>query len=562
MGIEVIVNGQVTEAQKGETILSVLEHRGIHVPTLCRIRGLSPSGACRMCVVEVDGRENLVPACSFPIEGPLSITTHSPRVLRARRANVELLLANHPDDCLYCERNRNCELQTLAEELNIRERRIPDRLRPRATDRSSPAVILNPSLCILCGRCIRVCEEIMANSTLEFAFRGNELKVSTAMGKPLRFSNCISCGQCITACPTGAFTGKSELDELLAHLNHPGKHVVVQYTPAAAASVCESLGIKPGKEMAGWFNAILYGCGFDQVFESALGSEIMIMEGIRSFQEHASPKRDFPVLTSSCPAWVQFLNRVHPAYASHLSGLKTPHQILGRMIREQLADGVASKGKEVTSVLITTCIAAKKEATLEKMIPDGKPVIDLVLTAGELIRLVRLTGLSSAHIVPLLSDSHFNMERVTGIMGGAAGGEAEAFIRNLHYVIESKPLKSGRLRRFRIQKPYREVTLEVGNEMLRIGAVSGLSRALEVLAQLESGKLYLDYLEVMACPSGCVNGGGQPHPVDDDSIKNRIRYYHEYTGNNPPVPFIQNHDFQKFISGGSLISENRGKDAG
>jgi iron only hydrogenase large subunit-like protein len=232
------------------------------------------------------------------------------------------------------------------------------------------------------------------------------------------------------------------------------------------------------------------------------------------------------------------------------------------MIREQLADGVASKGKEVTSVLITTCIAAKMEATLEKMIPDGKPVIDLVLTAGELIRLVRLIGLSEAHLIPRPSDSLFNMERVTGIMGGAAGGEAEAFLRNLYYDMEGKPLKSSKLRRFRIHRPFREITLEAGDEVFRIGAVSGLSHAMEVLAQLESGKLHLDYLEVMACPSGCVNGGGQPYPVDEASLKNRIRYFQEYISNTVPVPLSQNDDFQKFISSGSLVPVNRDNDPG
>ena len=196
MGVRLEVNGRSIEAEKGETILSALNRHGMHVPTICSMKDLSPSGACRMCVVEVEGSENLVPSCSFPIEGPMKIMTHSPRVLRARKTNVELLLSNHPDDCLYCERNGSCELQSLSEDLNIRERRISGKRSPHKIDKSSPAIIRDPSKCILCGRCVRICEEIMATSSLDFAHRGNELKISTTLAKPLNYSNCTSCGQC------------------------------------------------------------------------------------------------------------------------------------------------------------------------------------------------------------------------------------------------------------------------------------------------------------------------------------------------------------------------------
>ncbi len=285
MAIILEVNGRQIEAEKGETILSALNRNGLHVPTICSMKDLSPTGACRMCVVEVEGRENLVPSCSFPIDGPLKISTHSPRVLKARKTNVELLLSNHPDDCLYCERNGSCELQSLAEDLNIRERRIPGKKSSYKIDRSSPAIIRDPAKCILCGRCVRICEELMATSALDFSHRGNELRISTTLGKPLNFSNCTACGQCLIACPTGALIEHIQFPELDPHLNAPGKLVIAQYSPAVAVSVAEMLGFKAGTDMSGIIHTVLIRYGFDHVLETSLGADVMIMEQAAIFLE-------------------------------------------------------------------------------------------------------------------------------------------------------------------------------------------------------------------------------------------------------------------------------------
>ena len=547
MEIMITVNTQATEVQKGETILSALDRLGIHVPTLCRVEGLSPSGACRLCVVEVEGHENLVPACSYPIEGPISIRTHSPRVLRARKANVELLLANHPDDCLYCERNGSCELQRLAEELNIRERRIPGQSHSQAVDRSSPAVVHDPSKCILCGRCIRICEEIMSTCTLDFAFRGNQLRISTTMGKPLRFSNCTSCGQCIANCPTGAFTEKPVLDELQTHLSDPGTQVMVQYTAEAMGSVAESLGLKPGKELGELFNGLLVQCGFNQVFETSLGTELLIMEEIALLEERDG-RSGFPLITSSCPAWVEFLKQNHPEYLTRLTPRKSPHQLLGRLIREQWGQTVSPSQTRMVSVLITSCIAAKSEASQEELSESGTRTIDLVLTPRELIKWIRLIGLKTDRLEPRSSNVPFTPDQGAGIMAGMAGGQTEALIRNYHYRFTGKQLNNNRLRRFRINRPYREMELEIEGRSIHVGSVSGLSNAVEVLHQLESGKLSLDYLEVMACPSGCVNGGGHPYPVTEQTTRNRIRFLQEVLMHNGFTPFQKNGGVKKFVS--------------
>ncbi len=511
------------EAEKGETILTVLQRNGLSVPTICSMKDLSPSGACRMCVVEVKGHENLVPACSFPVETPLKIQTHSPRVLKARKTNVELLLSNHPDDCLYCERNGTCELQKLAEDLHIRERRIPGKKSPHKIDKSSPAIVRDPSKCILCGRCVRVCEEIMATSTLDFAHRGNEMRISTTLAKPINFSNCTACGQCVVACPTGALTEHVQFPELEAHLHAPGKLLVAQFTPAVAVSVAESLGMKAGTEMSGLISAVLRRYGFDYVFESSFGAEIMMMEQAGIFSEKRGRRDDLPLITSSCPAWVRYAEQHYSHLLPNFSPLKSPHQIAGMLIRNWFGEMEQIRGKEIVSVLITSCTAAKSEARRVEMTMAGMPVIDLVLTTRELSRLIRLSGLDLDQLEPEPADWPMQPECTAGKLTGVAGGEIEGTMRSIFFRETGSDLAPAKLHRYRIHRSFREMTVTVGDADVRIGTVSGLSNAVELLEEIQSGKRKLDILEVMACPDGCVNGGGQPQPMDEKKVRIRTK---------------------------------------
>lgn len=523
MGIQLKVNGRSIEADKGETILSALNRHGMHVPTICSMKGLSPSGACRMCVVEVEGRENLVPSCSFPIEGPMNIRTHSPRVLRARKTNVELLLSNHPDDCLYCERNGSCELQILAEDLNIRERRIPGKKSPHKIDKSSPAIIRDPAKCILCGRCVRICEEIMSTATLDFAHRGKELKISTTLAKPLNYSNCTSCGQCLVACPTGALIEHVQFPELDAHINAPGKLVAVQYSPAVAVSVAELLGYKSGTDMSGIITAVLRRYGFDFVFETSFGADLMIMEQARIYQEHKEAEHEFPLITSSCPAWIHYAEQYYPDLLPHLSPLKSPQQMAGSLIRDWFQRTGKQEGKALVSVVISSCIATKTEARRVEMTHAGLPLIDLVLTTRELARMIKLSGLDLERLEPELPDAPFCSTASAGKLTAVAGGEAEATVRTIFKRITGNEMPPSKLHRFRIHKTYREMTVKAGKGEIRMGTVSGLANAVEVIEELRTGKRTLDLLEVMACPDGCVNGGGQPLPADEKLVRTRTK---------------------------------------
>jgi NADH-quinone oxidoreductase subunit G/NADP-reducing hydrogenase subunit HndD len=523
MGLSLEVNGDSIEVVKGETILSALNRKGVHVPTICSMKGLSPSGACRMCVVEVEGRENLVPACSFPIESSLKIRTHSPRVLRARKTNVELLLSNHPDDCLYCERNGSCELQSLSEDLNIRERRIKGKKSAYNIDRSSPAIISDPAKCILCGRCVRTCEEVMSTSTLDFAHRGNNLRITTAMERPLSFSNCTACGQCLMACPTGALIEHVQFSELEEHIHAPGKKVAVQYTPAVAISVAEQLGIKPGTDMSGIINAALRRYGFDYVFETSFGAEVMISEQSLIFFERDNDAKEYPMITSSCPAWVQFAEQHFPELLPSLSPLKSPQQITGSLIRKWYDEKDGQHGDEIYSVAVSSCTAAKSEARREELNYQGVQAVDLVITTRELARLIKLTGLDLDHLEPEVPDLPFRIKSTAGILTSVSGGEAEATMRSLYKRATGEFLPPARLHRLRIHKAYREMTVKTGNRDIQIGCVSGLSNAVTIIEEIRSGKRRLDLLEVMACPDGCINGGGQPIPVDEHIIRTRSK---------------------------------------
>src|SRR5512133_1139670 len=352
MVFSIEVNNREITARKGETILSALQRSGIRVPTICSMKDFSPTGACRMCVVEVEGKNNLVPSCSYPVEEWMKIYTHSPRVIKARKTIVELLLSDHPDDCLYCERNGNCELQRLAEELSIRERRIPGSKTKYKLDKSSPSIIREPSKCILCGRCVRVCEEIQGISTLDFAHRGSNTSIATAFGKDLNFSSCIHCGQCVVICPTGALIERVEFPELEQQLHDPKKVVVVQYSPSVPVTLSEEFELKTGKDWPGILNALLRKIGFDLVLETAFGSDLNIMEVTGELITKIRNKETMPVLSSCCPGWVKHLEQSKPELIPLLSTTKSPQQLMGSLIKTRLSELNGWKPENIFSVAI------------------------------------------------------------------------------------------------------------------------------------------------------------------------------------------------------------------
>lgn len=521
--IKIEVNNKTLFAKKGETILSALRTNGIQVPTLCSMSDLSPSGACRMCVVEVEGYESLVPACSYTVEEWMRIKTHTPRVLRARKTNVELLLSNHPDDCLYCERNGNCELQELAEDLNVRERRITSTHVPHKSDNSSHGIIRDPAKCILCGRCVRVCEEVIGVSTLDFIRRGDSLQIAPAMAEPLYFSNCIDCGQCVVLCPTGALTEKPDFPELGNSLNDPDKLVAVQYTPAAAVMIGDEFGMKPGTDLHGLMNAALRKIGFDYVFDTAFGSDVLIMEQAAELMNRFVQQENLPLISSSCPSWIKYVEQFNPELLHHLTPVRSPQQIVAKLIKSWFIKLNHIPASRIHTVVITSCIASKYEAKRPEYGARGSSDIDYVLTVREFARLIRLHGIDLNALEEEPSDGPFHATGSAGRISAVSGGETEATLRTVYREIEKKENPTFRLSKIRNRKDVMESVMNTRKGDIRVAAVSGLLNAINLLEEVRKGKIHYDFIEVMTCPEGCINGGGQPIPVDDDKLKLRIR---------------------------------------
>jgi iron-only hydrogenase group A len=527
MVFNIEVNNRLIQARKGETILSALQRNGIQLPTLCNMKDFTPTGACRMCVVEIEGREKLTPSCSFPVEDWMKIRTHSPRVLKARKTIVELLLSNHPDDCLYCERNGNCELQTLAEDLNIRERRIPGKKSSFKIDKSSSGIIRDAAKCILCGRCVRVCEESQAVACLDFTNRGSELIIATAMAKPLNFSNCICCGQCVMVCPTGALTEKIQFEEISNALHDPERILIAQYSPTISVSLAEEFGLKVGKDINGIINAALRKIGFKKVYESSFAADVNVLEMAEEFLRRKEKGEKLPLITGDCPAWVKYAEQFTPDLLPYITTVKSPQQITGALIKTWVSEKEKINPANIFSVSIMPCTAKKFEGQRMEMTRKGISDINTVLTTRELARLIRLHGVDINHIDPEPSDDPMGGFSSSGKLFGVSGGVMESLLRTVYYKSTGKELGESKLPKLRSFKPVREVQLKLAKTEIKVVAVSGISNAIRILEEVRTKKKQYDIIEIMACPGGCVAGGGQPIRPGENAVRNRIKTLYE-----------------------------------
>jgi iron-only hydrogenase group A len=516
------VNNKKIKAEKGETILSALNRNGIIIPTLCRMKDLTPTGACRMCVVEVEGRERLVTACSQPVEEWMKIKTHSPRVIKARKTIVELLLSNHPDDCLYCDRNLNCELQRLSEELNIRERRIRGRKIKMRLDQSSPAIIRELSKCILCGRCIRVCEEIVTATSLDFINKGQQTHVGAAMDRDFNFSSCLHCGLCVQFCPTGALHEKHHITEVQEYLNKPDVIKVIQYSPLVASGIAEELGIKNSRDFDKKLNAILRKIGFDRIFSTGFGTDVCITEITEHLSRNIENNTRDPLYISACPAWVKYAEQFIPSLLPQLSKVKSPQQITGIIIKTMVADQLGVKAEQVFSVSVSPCIAMKYEARRDGMMRKGISDVDTVLTARELTRLIKLYGIDITNIEEEPADSPMAMRSSSAVLAEVSGGLAEGVIRSLIFAKHKKEANKQIFKKLRSAGSFREISVNLEEVELNVAVVDGLNGLEKLKNAIDSGRKY-DLIEVMTCPGGCVHGAGLPFCTSREDLKNRSK---------------------------------------
>ena len=522
MEINLEINNKKVTANHGETILDVCKKMGINIPTLCHIKETFPTGACRMCVVENVNTGKLITSCSYPAEDGMKILTHSNRVAESRKVLVELLLSNHPDDCLYCVRNMNCELQTLSGDLGVRERRIMGVKNLKNLDHTGASLVRDPAKCILCGRCVDACDRIMGVNAIDFINRGSKSEIAVAFNKGLNTSSCINCGRCIMVCPTGALYEKNHFSQIMEALDNPKKHVVVQYAPSISVTMAEEIGLPAGTDVYGILNSTLRKMGFDTVFDGAFSADLTIMEEGSELIHRIQNGGKLPMFTSCCPAWVKYMEEFAPDLLENLSSAKSPMQMMGAMIKTYWAEKNGIDPENIYSVGIMPCIGKKFEAQRVEMTHRGVTDVDAVLTTRELVALMKIYGIDIHSLEPETSDSTMGTRSTAGKIFGAAGGVMEAAVRTAHKLITGEEMANLKIEALRGFDPVKRTTVKIGELELNIAAVNGLAGIKQIIDDIRNGKNDLHFIEVMACPGGCINGGGQPLAVKEENIRKRM----------------------------------------
>jgi iron-only hydrogenase group A len=530
--VTIEVNGKKVKAEKDQMLLEVLRQEGIDIPTLCHIEGLTPTGACRLCVVEVAGMNGLVPSCAFPVNEGMVIWTHSPRVMEARKTIVELLLANHPDDCLYCVRNNNCGLQTLAAQLGVRERVYRGARNEYKVDTSSPSIVRDPNKCVLCGRCVRVCEEIQNVSAIDFVNRGSKSIVSTAFEQGMNVSSCIKCGQCIMKCPTGALRENSSVNDVIAALKDTDKYVVVQHAPAVSVSLAEEFGIPAGTDVCGIMTTALRMFGFKRVFETSFSADLTIMEEASELVHRVKNGGVLPMMTSCSPGWIKYVEQNYPDFIPNLSTCKSPQQMLGAIIKSYFAQKENIDPAKIYSVSIMPCVAKKFECERPDMGQNGIQDIDAVLTTRELAELIRYFGIDIKKLGPDTADTPFGLRSSAGKLFGVSGGVMEAAIRTAYNMITGKELAELEVKDVRGLNGVKTAKLNIEGLEVGVAAVSGLGNAAKLLEEIKAGRKDLHFIEIMTCPGGCIAGGGQPLNSDLKAIRARMKALYSIDAND------------------------------
>jgi NADP-reducing hydrogenase subunit HndD len=530
--MNITINNKKYEIDECNTVLEAVSQIGIHIPTLCHLKELSPTGACRICVVELEKNGALVPSCAWPVEEGMSIKTDSSKVLNARKTIVELLLSNHPDDCLYCGRRTSCELLELSSQLGVDRRTTKKNNIFTPKDSANPAIIRDPAKCILCGRCVRVCEEIQGVSAIDFIGRGADTVIGAAFNESLNISSCVNCGQCVRVCPTGALMENSHVRRVMAALNNPDKTVVVQHAPAVSVTVGELAGEKPGVDLQGYMTSALKQMGFDKVFDTSFSADLTIMEEASELVDRIKTGGTLPMMTSCCPGWVKFLEQFYPELIPNLSTCKSPQQMLGAVIKSVWAEREKLDPADIYHVAIMPCTAKKYEADKPEMVTGIYPDIDAVLTTRELYAMFKMAGIKLTSMEPMQEDNPFGERSSAGKLFGATGGVMEAALRTAHYLITGKNMSRPIVQEVRDLNGVKEATIKIGQLAVNVAVVHGLANVARILDEVKSGHRELHFLEIMTCQGGCIGGGGQPYETTVESIRSRLKAIYDIDKNS------------------------------
>jgi iron-only hydrogenase group A len=526
--VAVTIDGRKYDIPAGTTILDACEGLGLDLPTLCYLKDMTASASCGVCVVEVKGAKSLLRSCVTSCAEGMEITTASPRVVAARRLTVELMLANHPKDCLSCVRNGACELQSMAERLGIRTVRFPPTRKTARQDVSSPSILRDDDKCILCGRCVSVCREVQTVSAIDFAGRGIKTRVAPFMDRGLASSVCTNCGQCSLVCPVGAIVERDDTEAVRAAIGEAGRTVVVQTAPAVRASLGDALGLPPGTLVTGKMTAALRRLGFDKVFDTQFAADLTIMEEGTELLKRMKGSAPLPMITSCSPGWISFIETFYPSLLPHLSTCKSPQQMFGAVAKTWFAEKAGIDPERMTVVSIMPCTAKKYEAKRPEMDgaweywrKKGKEVsvapfadVDYALTVRELARMIKEVGLDIAKLPEEEFDDPLGESTGAATIFGTTGGVMEAALRTVAEIVTGKPLEKLEFEALRGLEGIKSASVDLSGTKVNVAVGHSLKNARILLDQIAAGKSPYAFIEVMTCPGGCIGGGGNAIRID------------------------------------------------
>ena len=508
MGI-MTIDGQAIEFTDEPNVLSVIRKAGIDIPTLCYHSELSIYGACRLCTVE-DDRGKTFASCSEKPRDGMIIYTNTPRLMRYRKLILELLLAAHCRDCTTCIKSGECHLQELAHRMGVHEIRFENVREIQPIDTSSHAIIRDPNKCILCGDCVRMCDNVQNINAIDFAYRGTDAQVIPAFNKKIAETDCVGCGQCRVVCPTGAISIHTNIDEVWEALADKNTKVIAQIAPAVRVAIGDNFGYAKGENVMGKLVGVLHRLGFDEVYDTSYGADLTVVEESKEFIERFTSGEKMPLFTSCCPAWVKYCENKYPEFVPNLSTCRSPQQMFGAVVREYYKDPEKNEGKKIVSVSIMPCTAKKEEILRPESYTNGKQDVDYVLTTTEIVRMIRKSGIVFDKVEIEAADVPFGIGSGSGVIFGVTGGVTEAVLRRLqqgHNRVDMESIKKSGVRG---DDGIKVLTYNYNGREIKAAVVNGLANADKVLQQIKNHEAEYDFVEVMACRRGCIMGGGQP----------------------------------------------------